>query len=151
MHIVLGSDHAGLALKQEISALLQELGHSYADLGPYDAQSVDYPDYARAAAEAVAQAKANFGILICATGIGMSIAANKVPGVRAALCHEPFSARRAREHNDANVLCLGELIVGKGLAREIVQAFLATDFSGGRHARRVGKISAMERGSILAQ
>ena len=144
MRIALGSDHAGLILKQEVINLLQELGHDYHDFGTYEKQSVDYPDYARAVAEAVARGEFHYGILICATGIGMSIAANKVHGIRAALCHEPFSARRAREHNNANVLCLGEAVTGKGLAREVVRTFLETGFSGGRHTRRIDKIAAIE-------
>ena len=145
MRIAIGSDHAGFAMKQAIVGLLSELGHSYEDFGCFNSGSVDYPDIARPVAEAVSQNKFDHGILICSTGIGMSIVANKVPGIRAAVCHDTFSARRAREHNNANVLCLGEWVIGQGLMREIVTTYLSADFVGGRHARRVEKIHAMER------
>ena len=112
MRIAIGSDHAGFTMKQDIVGLLSELGHSYEDFGCFNSNSVDYPDIARPVAEAVSQKKFDHGILICSTGIGMSIVANKVPGIRAAVCHDTFSARRAREHNDANVLCLGEWVIG---------------------------------------
>ncbi len=144
MRIAIGSDHAGFAMKQAIAGLLSELGHSYEDFGCFNSNSVDYPDIARPVAEVVSQKKFDHGILICSTGIGMSIAANKMPGIRAAVCHDTFSARRAREHNDANVLCLGEWVIGQGLMREIVSTYLSADFVGGRHARRVDKIHAME-------
>lgn len=144
MRIAVGSDHAGFPLKQGIISLLVELGNSYEDFSCYDTGSVDYPDIAQAVAEGVSQGKFHRGILICCTGIGMSIAANKVPGVRAALCHDVFSARRSREHNNANVLCLGAGVVGEGLAREVVTVYLGSDFVGGRHARRVEKIDMME-------
>jgi ribose 5-phosphate isomerase B len=144
VRIAIGSDHAGFTLKQAIISLLTELGHSYEDCGCYDTGSVDYPDIGRPVAEAVSQGRFDHGILICSTGIGMSIVANKVRGIRAALCPDTFSARRAREHNDANVLCLGEWVVGQGLAREIVTTYLCSEFVGGRHARRVEKIEAME-------
>jgi ribose 5-phosphate isomerase B len=144
MRIAIGSDHAGFAMKQAIAGLLSELGHSYEDFGCFNSGSVDYPDIARPVAEAVSQKKFDQGILICSTGIGMSIAANKVPGIRAAVCHDTFSARRAREHNNANVLCLGEWVIGQGLMREIISTYLSADFVGGRHARRVDKIQAME-------
>ena len=145
MRIAIGSDHAGFTMKQAIVGLLSELGHKYEDFGCFNCSSVDYPDIARPVAEAVAQKKFDHGILICSTGIGMSIVANKVPGIRAALCHDTFSARRAREHNDANVLCLGEWVIGQGLMREIVTTYLSADFVGGRHAKRVEKIHALER------
>jgi ribose 5-phosphate isomerase B len=144
MRIAIGCDHAGLGLKDVIVGLLSELGHSYEDFGCYDASSVDYPDIALVVAEGVSQGKFERGILICSTGTGMSIVANKVKGIRAALCHDTFSARRARGHNDANVLCLGEWVVGKGVAREIVSVYLESEFVGGRHARRLEKISALE-------
>jgi ribose 5-phosphate isomerase B len=144
MRIAIGSDHAGFALKQAVISLLSELGHSYEDFGCYNSTSVDYPDIARPVAEAVAQDKYDRGILMCATGVGMGIVANKVSGIRAAPCSDTFSARRAREHNDANVLCLGEWVIGQGLAREIVTTYLSADFVGGRHARRVQKIRALE-------
>jgi len=145
MRIAIGSDHAGFHLKGEIIKLLERLGHDCRDLGTYSQESCDYPDYAQAVAKAVARGECERGILICATGIGMSMAANRVKGVRAALCHDLFSARRSREHNDANVLCLGAEVVGVGLALEIVRTWLAAEFSGGeRHRRRVEKIEAME-------
>ncbi len=145
MRIAIGSDHAGFGLKGEIIELLRGLGHECRDFGTHSQESCDYPDYARAVAEAVARGECERGILICATGIGMSMAANKVKGIRAALCHDVFSARRSREHNQANVLCLGAQVVGVGLALEIVKTWLAAEFSGGeRHRRRVEKIKAME-------
>jgi ribose 5-phosphate isomerase B len=125
-------------------SLLAELGHSCEDFGCYDTTSVDYPDVGRPVAEAVSQGKCERGVLICSTGIGMSIVANKVRGIRAALCHDTFSARRSREHNDANVLCLGESVVGQGIARDIVTTYLSSEFAGGRHARRVEKIAALD-------
>jgi ribose 5-phosphate isomerase B len=144
MRIAIGSDHAGFALKQSVIRLLSELGHSYEDFGCYNTNSVDYPDIARPVAEAVAQGKFDRGILICSTGIGMCIVANKINGIRAAVCHDTLSARRAREHNDANVLCLGEWVIGQGLMREVTTTYLSTEFAGGRHARRLEKIHALE-------
>jgi ribose 5-phosphate isomerase B len=144
VHIAVGSDHAGFGLKQATLSLLSELGHTYEDFGCHDTSSVDYPDIALPLSEAVSQGKFERGILICSTGVGMSIAANKVAGVRAALCHDTFSARRSREHNDANILCMGEWVAGKGVAREIVMAYLSSDFVGGRHARRVEKVHHIE-------
>lgn len=145
MRIAIGCDHRGLNLKKQIMELLSELGHKYEDFGCYDTGSVDYPDIGGKVAQAVAQGRVDHGILICNTGIGMSIVANKVPGIRAALCHDTFSAQRSRAHNDANVLCLGEWVVGEGLAKEIVKAYLATEFEGGRHARRLEKVRELER------
>ncbi len=144
MRIAVGSDHAGFVMKQAIIGLLSELGHSYEDFGCFNTSSVDYPDIARPVAEAVSNKKFDHGILICSTGAGMCMVANKIRGIRAAVCHDTFSARRAREHNDANVLCLGEWVIGQGLMREIVATFLSSDFVGGRHARRVEKIQAIE-------
>ncbi len=144
MRIAIGCDHNGFNLKQWIISLLTEMGNSYEDFGCYDSGSVDYPDIGRAVAESVAQGRFDHGILICSTGVGMCIIANKVPGVRAALCHDTFSARRAREHNDANILCLGGSVVGQGVVREIVTTYLNSQFVGGRHARRLEKIQAME-------
>lgn len=143
MRIAIGCDHRGFELKQFIIKLVTERGDSYQDFGSYTTESVDYPDIARLVAVAVARGEYQRGILICDTGIGMSIAANKVKGVRAALCHNEFTARRARQHLDANILCLGtkeEL----STVRQIVDAFLTTPFEGGRHLRRVEKIQAME-------
>jgi len=143
MRIAIGCDHRGLNLKQFITKLITEVEHSYEDFGCYTTDSVDYPDIARRVAEAVANGDFECGILICDTGIGMSIAANKVKGIRAALCCDVFSARRARQHNDANILCLraGQ---EQDTVREIVNTFLTSEFEGGRHLRRLNKIKAME-------
>lgn len=140
--IVIAADHAGLPLKKEIVAQLEELGRKVEDLGTHDGASVDYPDFAHQVAGRLLATPAahRFGILVCGSGVGMSIAANRHPGIRAVVCSEPYSAAMARRHNDANVLCLGARVVGPGLAREIVEAFLAVEFEGGRHARRVEKI-----------
>jgi len=143
VHIAIGSDHRGLNLKQFIIKLVTETGHSYEDFGSYTTDSVDYPDIAKKVAEAVATGYFERGILICDTGIGMSIAANKVKGIRAALCHDAFSACRARLHNDANVLCLGTE-QKQDTVHEIVDVFLTTEFEGGRHQLRLNKIKAME-------
>lgn len=145
MQIAIGSDHAGFSLKQTIRGCLSEMGHTYEDFGCYDNGSVDYPDIAFAVADAVASSRFNQGILICGTGIGMSMVANKVPGIRAAICHDTFSARRAREHNNANVLCIGGLIVGEGVVREVITTYLGAEFVGGRHARRLEKLHAREQ------
>lgn len=142
--IAIGSDHAGISLKRDVVAYLTDQGYDIDDLGCDCVSSVDYPDYAAKVARAVAESKYDLGILICGTGIGMSIAANKVNGIRAALCHDTFSARASREHNDANVLCLGQRVVGQGLALDIVTTWLAGQFVGGRHATRVNKIMALE-------
>ena len=143
--LMAGSDHAGLALRAEAVKVAQAEGFAVEDLGPFSGESVDYPDYAGRVAREVAEGRARFGVLVCGTGIGMSIAANKVKGVRAAHCTTEFEARMARAHNDANVLCIGERVVGPGLASAIVKAFLSAPFEGGRHQRRVEKISALER------
>jgi ribose 5-phosphate isomerase B len=138
--IALGSDHAGFALKRELQAFLAKRGESVVDVGCHDEQSCDYPDFAHALATGLREGRYRMGILVCGTGVGMSMAANRHAGVRAALCSDEFTARMAREHNDANVLCVGSRVVGPGLAQEIVRAFLEGRFEGGRHARRVGKI-----------
>ncbi len=143
MHIAIGCDHRGLNLKQFIIKLIAEMGHSYDDFGCYNTDSVDYPDIAKKVAEAVAEGDFERGILICDTGIGMSITANKVKGIRAALCHDIVSARRARLHNDANILCLGAGEGQEGVP-EIVQTYLSTEFEGGRHQRRLDKVKAIE-------
>ena len=143
MHIAIGCDHRGLDLKQSVIKWIAEAGHSHQDFGCYTADPVDYPDIAREVAEAVTTGSFERGILICDTGTGMSIAANKIKGIRAALCHNAFSAGRARQHNDANVLCLaaeGE----PELIPEIVDAFLTAEFDGGRHQRRLDKIRDIE-------
>jgi ribose 5-phosphate isomerase B len=144
VRIAIGSDHRGFALKEELKELLGELGHEWVDFGCQDETSVDYPDVARPLADAVARGEFEAGILICSNGIGMSIVANKVKGVRAALCHDTWAGRHARQHNDANVLCLGSWCIGRGVAEDIVRAFLGAEFEGGRHLRRVEKIKAME-------
>jgi len=143
--VAIGCDHAGVDLKHEVARFLREQGHEVADFGTEGTESVDYPDFARRVAEAVRSGQAERGVLICGTGIGMSIAANKVPGVRAALCHDVYSARLTREHNDANVLTMGARVIGPGLAVEIAKAFFGGEFAGGRHARRVDKIAQIER------
>jgi ribose 5-phosphate isomerase B len=145
--IALGSDHAGFALKREVAAKLDSLKRKYVDLGTETDASVDYPDYAALVAEGVAAGKYELGILICGTGIGMSISANKTPGIRAALCANDLEAQLARAHNNANVLCLGARIIGAGLADAIVERFVTTSFEGGRHQRRVDKIAALEKRS----
>jgi ribose 5-phosphate isomerase B len=143
--VIAGSDHAGLVLRGEAVRTASAAGFEVEDLGPAAGERVDYPDSAREVAEAVAAGRARFGILVCGTGIGMSIAANKVKGVRAAHCVTEYDARMARAHNDANVLCIGERVLGSGVGAAIVKAFLETGFEGGRHAERVEKIRALER------
>lgn len=140
--IVVACDHAGLALKQEIVEALREMGREVEDLGTHDTTSVDYPDFAHRASSLVAAGKHELGVLICGSGVGMAIAANKVAGIRAVVCSEPYSAAMARRHNDANVLCMGARVVGPGLAREILDAFVRQQFEGGRHQRRVDKLEA---------
>ncbi|NLY80571.1 MAG: ribose 5-phosphate isomerase B [Lysinibacillus sp.] len=144
MKVAISSDLGGNNLRKEIMALLDELNIKYEDFGPKTDDSVDYPDYALPVAEGVASGKFDRGILICGTGIGMSITANKVKGVRCALVHDVFSAKATRCHNDSNVLAMGERVIGPGLAREIVTTWLNTDFEGGRHERRVNKITELE-------
>ena len=138
--IAIGNDHAGLPLKAELIAALGELGWKVDDLGTNDPASSDYPDYAHRVAEAILAGRHPFGVLICGSGVGISIAANRHRGIRAVLCSEPYSAAMARRHNDANVLCMGARVVGPGRAREILEAFLGQSFEGGRHERRVAKI-----------
>jgi ribose 5-phosphate isomerase B len=142
--IAIGCDHRGLALKELIMPILQNAGHSYQDFGCYSTEPVDYPDIAQKVGEAVASGNFDQGILICNTGVGISIAANKIKGIRAALCCDVLAAQRARQHNDANVLCLRGENIDTESALEIVKTFLATDFEGGRHLRRVNKIRALE-------
>jgi len=146
MKIALCSDHGGFALKTEIARYLKENGFETEDFGTTNENSCDYPDFALAAAEAVASGKCEKGVFVCTTGIGISISANKVPGIRCALCNDPVSARLTREHNDANVLALGQGFVGVNLALEIVKVFFSTPFSGEeRHQRRIDKITAIEK------
>ncbi|BDG49118.1 ribose 5-phosphate isomerase B [Parageobacillus sp. KH3-4] len=144
MKVAIASDHAGIRIREEIKKLMDELGIEYIDLGCDCETSVDYPDYAIPVAEKVANGEVDRGILICGTGIGMTIAANKVKGVRCALCHDVYSAKVTRQHNDSNVLAMGERVIGPGLAREIAEVWLTTKFEGGRHARRVEKITQYE-------
>lgn len=136
----IATDHAGYALKAFVKDVVTTLGHEIVDLGPDSADRVDYPDYARKCAEAVLADEGSFGILICGTGIGISIAANKIQGIRAALCHDHYTAKLTRLHNDANILCFGERVVGKGVIIDMIEAFAETEFEGGRHANRVAKI-----------
>jgi len=143
--LVIASDHGGVELKDALVAYLRERGEEVRDLGTTGTASVDYPDYARAVAERVSHGEAERGVLMCTNGIGMSIVANKFPGVRAALVHDVTEARMAREHNDANVLVLGGGMTGKFHARELLRIFLETPFAGGRHQRRVDKIADIER------
>ncbi|QTD40757.1 ribose 5-phosphate isomerase B [Sporosarcina sp. Te-1] len=144
MKIAISSDHGGNRLRQEIMQLLNELNVEYVDYGPDSDESVDYPDYASPVANGVASGEFDRGILICGTGIGMSIAANKVKGIRCALVHDVFSAKATRGHNDSNILAMGERVIGPGLAREIVAAWLDTPFEGGRHERRIAKLAELE-------
>jgi ribose 5-phosphate isomerase B len=145
MVIALGADHAGFALKEDLKAWLSSQGHVVRDFGTDSLASVDYPDYAVLVAEAVRRGKAARGILVCGTGIGMAMVANKVRGIRAAVCVDSYTAQMSREHNDANVLALAGRLTGRRAAVEIVQVWLKTDFAGGRHARRLDKIAALDR------
>ncbi|WP_022853794.1 ribose 5-phosphate isomerase B [Thermodesulfatator atlanticus] len=140
MKVAVGSDHAGFALKEKVKALLQELGHEVLDFGCHSTESVDYPVYGVKVAKAVASSEATRGILICGTGLGMSMVANRFPGIRAALCHELFTTKMARLHNDANILVMGGRVIGDALALEMVKVFLETPFEGGRHERRIRQI-----------
>lgn len=143
--IGLGSDHAGVHLKAAVAEYLESHGVEYRDFGTHDETSCDYPDYAESVGRAVVAGEVERGILICGTGVGISIAANKIDGVRAALCGDTFTARLSREHNDSNVLCLGARVLGPGLATDIVAAWLGASFEAGRHQRRLDKITALER------
>ena len=146
MRIALGCDHRGFKLKQAVMEFLQQSGYSYRDFGCYSTESVDYPDFAQKVGNAVASGEFDHGILICDTGIGMCIAANKIKGIRAALCHDTFAAERARLHNDANILCLRGENIEVNEAREIVKTYLSTTFEGGRHIPRLNKITKLEAG-----
>lgn len=146
MRIVIASDHGGFALKEKLRDYIQkELGHECLDYGCYGEEACDYPDYAFLVAGAVANGRGELGIMIDGAGVGSAMMANKVPGVRAAVCNEIYTARNSREHNDANVMTLGSMVVGPGLAKEIVRVWLATQYAGGRHAKRVSKIVDYER------
>jgi ribose 5-phosphate isomerase B len=149
MKVAIASDHGGVNIRQEIIKLMDEMGIQYEDLGAECGVSVDYPDYALPVAKKVATGEVDRGILVCGTGIGMSIAANKVEGIRCALVHDTFSAKATREHNDSNVLAMGERVIGPGLARDIAKIWLTTEFEGGRHENRVNKIRAIEQQSNM--
>jgi len=146
MKIAVGNDHRGYEAKQLIKSIVTQLDHECIDFGTNDSNPIDYPDMAYLAATAVSKKEADRAILVCSTGLGMSMAANKVQGVRAALCHDELGARISRDHNNANVLCLSSDQTGEVLLRKIVEVWLKTDFSGGRHERRVRKITAIEKG-----
>ncbi|MHC4499702.1 MAG: ribose 5-phosphate isomerase B [Planctomycetota bacterium] len=146
MKIAIGSDHRGFEAKEQIKAIIAQLGHESIDFGTNDSNPVDYPDPAYSASVAVSKKEADMAILACATGIGMSITANKIKGIRAAICHDELNARISRDHNDANVLCISGDQTGDVLLRKIVEVWLNTEFSGGRHQRRVKKITAIEEG-----
>jgi ribose 5-phosphate isomerase B len=135
--IAFGCDHGGFVFKKDIVTLLEQSGYTVLDMGCFSEESVDYPDFAAAVCAALQDGRAQRGILVCGTGIGMSIAANRHPHIRAALCHEAFTARMSREHNDANILCLGARVLGIGIVLDIVKTWLATEFAGGRHLRRI--------------
>jgi ribose 5-phosphate isomerase B len=147
MRIAIGSDHRGYDIKQKLIGLLERLGQEVTDVGTHSAESVDYPDVASIVGTKVSRVEVDRGILICGTGIGMSIVANKFPGVRAAPCHDDLSAEMSRRHNDLNVLCLSADMLGERLIDRMVEIWLKTEFEGGRHARRVEKISKLERPS----
>ncbi len=146
MRVVIGSDHAGFELKQDLATFLRESGHEVLDVGTSSTESVDYPDFAEAVGKTVLDGRAERGILLCGSGVGAALAANKLPGIRAGLCHDSYAAHQGVEHDDMNVLVLGGLIVGRELARELVRVYLAARYGGGeRHQRRLDKIRALER------
>ncbi len=142
MKIVIGADHGGFELKEDLKAILLAAGHEVNDVGCFSLASVDYPDIAKAVATEVLDRKSEAGILVCGTGIGMSMAVNRYPQLRAALCHDQYTARMSREHNDANVLCLGARVIGSGVAEAIVTTWLQTSFAGGRHQQRIDKFTS---------
>ena len=141
--MAIGSDHAGFALKGELAEMLTSLGHEVSDLGTHSEERVDYPDFGAAVAIEVAEGRADLGVCVCGSGLGIAMAANKIPGVRAAPLHDATTARLAREHNDANVACFGARLIDPATAKEALQVFCATDFQGGRHARRVQKLDSL--------
>ena len=145
MRIALGADHAGVSMKRDLAVLLERAGHDLLDLGTHSDAPVDYPDCAEAVATALRDGRADRGIIVCGSGAGVAIAANKFPGIRAAVCHDCYSAHQAVEHDDMNVLCLGARVIGVALAADLVMVFLGASYSGDeRHARRVGKIAQIE-------
>ena len=146
MHIVIGADHAGFELKRKLGAFLRDLGHEVIDAGTTSTDPVDYPDYAEAVASAILAGRGDRGVLVCGSGVGASVAANKFPGIRAALCHDTYSARQGVEHDDMNILVLGGRVIGEELARELVRTFLGATFTAEeRHRRRLEKIKALEK------
>ena len=146
MKVVIGSDHAGFELKQDLAAWLRAAGHELLDVGAFDAKPVDYPDFAEAVGKAVLGGQAERGVLLCGSGVGAAVAANKMPGIRAGLCHDGYAAHQGVEHDDMNVLVMGGLVVGRELARDLVRIFLAARFDGAeRHRRRLEKIADLER------
>ena len=146
MKIAVGSDHAGFPLKEEVKKYLQELGHRVVDVGTHNTDPVDYPDYAEAVGKAVIERKAERGIVVCGSGVGASVAANKIPGVRAGLCHDTYSARQGVEHDDMNVLVMGSRVIGPAVGRELVTAYLSGKFTKeARHVRRLNKVRAIEK------
>jgi len=146
--VALAADHAGFELKNKIAAYLKQVGYECLDLGTHNKEAVDYPDFARSIGQAIQEDEAERGILICGSGVGACVAANKMRGVRAGLCHDTYSARQGVQHDDINILCLGARVIGEKLATELVAAFLAAEFTGEeRHVRRLAKIEAMEEGS----
>jgi len=149
LKVALGADHGGFELKETIRRHLETQGIEVQDFGTHSKDSVDYPKYGFAVGSAIIKEKADLGIVVCGTGLGISMAANKIPGIRAAVCSETFSARMAREHNNANILALGARVIGVGLALDIVDIFLKTEFTGGRHALRISLISDIERGEEI--
>jgi len=149
VRIAIGCDHAGFPLKKEMMAVLTTLGHQIEDVGAYDAQPSDYPDFAKKVALAVIGGQCERGVVVCGSGVGASVAATKVPGIRAALCHDTFSGRQGVEDDDMNVLCLGARVIGPALAAEVLKAFLAAKFSGAeRHVRRLNKVKAIEQDAL---
>lgn len=151
MRIAFGADHAGYELKDHLVSVAREWGHEVTDLGTNGPDSVDYPDFAKAVASRVVDGEADYGVILCSNGVGISISANKVPGIRCALCHTSWGAARARQHANANMLALGAWEIGRGVAEEILRAFLSNEFEGGRHERRVGKMMQIEREGIGAE
>jgi ribose 5-phosphate isomerase B len=151
MRIVVASDHAGVELRQEMADEARALGHEVTDLGPAPGFAIDYPVNGARVGRLVAAGEYDLGMLVCGTGVGISIAANKIPGIRAVVCSEPYSAQLSRQHNNSNVLALGARVVGPGLARMIVSTWLAAEFEGGRHARRVGLIQELESTNASGQ
>jgi RpiB/LacA/LacB family sugar-phosphate isomerase len=146
MRVVLGSDHAGYELKEELKGLLRSLGHEIVDVGTNSTDPADYPDYAEALAGEIREGRADRGVLICGSGVGASVAANKIPGIRAGLCHDTYSAHQSVEHDNVNVLVMGARIIGVEVARELLRAFLAARYSAEeRHERRLGKVMSIER------